>query len=80
MRAAGLLATVNTDDPALTNLNLGQEYAAVAHAFGYTWDDMMRIALDGVEAFWLSESDKTALRLRIIDAGRTLRPDEDSNA
>ena len=78
MRAAGLLATVNTDDPALTDVNLGQEYAAVAHAFGYTRDDMMHIALDGVEACWLSESDKAALQLRIIEAGSTMRPDEDS--
>lgn len=80
MRAAGLLATVNTDDPALTDLNLGQEYAAVARAFEYTWDDMVQIALDGVEACWLPYSDKDALRLRIIEAGTTLRPDDDSNA
>ena len=80
MRAAGLLATVNTDDPALTDLNLGQEYAAVARAFEYTWDDMVQIALDGVEACWLPGSDKDALRLRIIEAGTTLRPDDDSNA
>jgi adenosine deaminase len=75
MRAVGLLATVNTDDPALSDLNLGQEYAAVARAFEYTWDDMVQIACDGVEACWLPESDKAALRLRIIEAGTTLRPD-----
>ena len=87
MRAAGLLATVNTDDPALSDMNLGQEYAAVARAFKYTWDDMVQIALDGVQACWLPESDKAALRPRIIEAGTTLRPDDgpqrlarDSNA
>jgi adenosine deaminase len=80
MRAAGLLATVNTDDPALSDLNLGKEYAAVAHAFQYTWDDMVQIALDGVEACWLPESDKAALRRRIIEAGTTLRPEDDSHA
>lgn len=78
MRAAGLLATVNTDDPALTDMNLGQEYAAVAHAFDYSWDDMVQIALDGVAACWLSESDKATLRLRIIDAEKTLRPGDSS--
>ena len=72
MRAAGLLATVNTDDPALSNLNLGQEYGAVAKAFDYGWDDMVQIALDGVEACWLDESDKAALRARIIEAGTSL--------
>jgi adenosine deaminase len=80
MRAAGLLATVNTDDPALSDLNLGQEYAAVARAFDYTWGDMVQIALDGVESCWLPESDKAALRRRIIKAGTTLRPDDDLNA
>ena len=64
----------------LSDLNLGKEYAAVAHAFTYTWDDMVQIALDGVEACWLPESDKAALRRRIIEAGTTLRPEDDSHA
>lgn len=65
MRDAGLLATLNTDDPALTDLDLGYEYRSVAEAFGYGWDDMVAIALDGVEACWLDEVDKAALRQRI---------------
>jgi adenosine deaminase len=32
MRAAGLLATLNTDDPALIELDLGTEYRSVAEA------------------------------------------------
>jgi adenosine deaminase len=74
MRAAGLLATLNTDDPALTDLDLGGEYAAVAAAFGWGWDEMVAIALDGVEACWLHEDDKAALRTRITAAARALRP------
>jgi adenosine deaminase len=74
MRATGLLATVNTDDPALSDLDLGKEYALVADAFGYTWDDMVGIALDGVEACWLPESDKTALRQRVVAVGNGARP------
>jgi adenosine deaminase len=58
MRAAGLLATVNTDDPAFIDLDLGAEYAAVAHAFGWGWPEMIEVALDGIEACWLDESDK----------------------
>lgn len=68
MREAGLLATVNTDDPALSDVNLGQEYAAVAAAFGYGWDDMVQIALDGVDACWLDETDKATLRARVTAA------------
>jgi hypothetical protein len=41
---------------------------------------MVQIALDGVEACWLPESDKAALRRRIIEAGTTLRPEDDSHA
>jgi adenosine deaminase len=76
MRAAGLLATVNTDDPALSDLDLGKEYAAVAAAFGYGWDDMVRIALDGVEACWLDEPDKVTSRERVRSVAERLAPAE----
>jgi adenosine deaminase len=65
MREAGLLATLNTDDPALTDLDLGREYHSVAEAFGYGFEDMARIALDGVEASWLDGDDKRALAARV---------------
>lgn len=74
MRTAGLLATLNTDDPALTDLDLGREYTSVAAAFDWGWDDMVQIALDGVEACWLDDADKAGLRRRITDAARTLDP------
>jgi adenosine deaminase len=62
MRAAGLLATVNTDDPALSDLDLGREYAAVSRAFGWGWEQMVQVALDGIEASWLDDSEKADLR------------------
>ena len=65
MREAGLLATLNTDDPALTDLDLGREYLSVMRAFNFTWDDMVRISLDGVEATWLDPGDKAALAARV---------------
>ena len=68
MRAAGLLATVNTDDPAFIDLDLGAEYAAVAAAFGWGWPEMVQIALDGVEASWLDDQGKADLRRRIAAA------------
>ena len=48
MREAGLLATLNTDDPALTDLDLGREYSSCMEAFDYRWEDMVAIAVDGV--------------------------------
>jgi adenosine deaminase len=68
MRAAGLLATVNTDDPALSDLDLGREYAAVAQAFGWGWDQMIELALDGIEASWLDDSEKADLRTLVAMA------------
>ena len=72
MREAGLLATLNTDDPALTDLDLGQEYRSVMAAFGYGWDDMVAIALDGVEASWLDDAEKRELRARVERAAAEL--------
>ena len=76
MRAAGLLATLNTDDPALIDLDLGAEYAAVAEAFDWGWQEMVEVALDGVEACWLDGGDKAVLRRRVEEAATALRPDE----
>jgi adenosine deaminase len=62
MRDAGLLATINTDDPAMTDLDLGREYAAVASALGYTFAEMCAIALDSLDATWLDDGERAALR------------------
>ncbi len=62
MREAGLLATLNTDDPAMTDLDLGKEYRSVAEALGFSFEDMAQVALDGVEATWLDEDEKGRMR------------------
>jgi adenosine deaminase len=72
MREAGLLATLNTDDPALTDLDLGQEYRATMAAFGYSFEEMVQIALDGVAATWLDDSDQRALARHVEDQGAKL--------
>jgi adenosine deaminase len=75
MREAGLLATLNTDDPALTDLDLGKEYRTAMAAFGYAWDDMVAIALDGVEASWLDEGEKRQLSARVREQAQRLGAD-----
>ena len=62
MREAGLLATINTDDPGMTNLDLGVEYRTVAAAQRLSFDEIAAVALDGVEASWLEGDDKRRLR------------------
>ncbi|MEO5899176.1 MAG: adenosine deaminase [Ilumatobacteraceae bacterium] len=66
MRDAGLLVTLNTDDPGLVGLDLTAEYLLSATAFGYGWDDLVAIALAGVEASWLDAGDKAALQRRVV--------------
>jgi adenosine deaminase len=61
MRAAGLLATLNTDDPALVGLDLTQEYELSAAAFNYGADDMVEISLDGIAGSWLDDTEATML-------------------
>lgn len=77
MREAGLLATLNTDDPAMTDLDLGKEYRSVAEALDLSFEDMAAVALDGVEATWLDDDEKRSLRQdfeREIDALRADAP------
>jgi adenosine deaminase len=74
MRSAGLLATLNTDDPALIDLDLATEYAAVQAAYDYSWAEMVAIALDGVDATWLDDGDRRRLRHRVEEAATRLRP------
>lgn len=61
MREAGLLVTLNTDDPAMIDLNLTEEYLLTASAFGYDWDELVSIALDAVDASWIDASEKQAV-------------------
>ena len=62
MREAGLLATINTDDPAMTDLDLGREYRSVAGALGFSDRAMADFALDGIEGSWLDDADRRSLR------------------
>lgn len=66
MRAEGLLATLNTDDPALVGLDLTQEYELCAETFGYDEADMVDIALDGVAGSWLESADAEKIRSEIL--------------
>jgi adenosine deaminase len=74
MREEGLLATLNTDDPAMTDLDLGKEYRSVAMALAMSFDDMAAVALAGVEASWLDESDRRALRSEFETQIEAIRP------
>ena len=74
MAAAGLHLTLNSDDPAFMATDLGEEYAALAHAMGYGFDDMVAISLAGVDATWLPPTERSELRERVLAAAAELGP------
>lgn len=62
MRQAGLLVTLNTDDPAMIDMDLGREYRAVAAAQELSPGDVADVALDGIEASWMDDGEKRDMR------------------
>ena len=74
MRQAGLLATLNTDDPAMTDLDLGKEYRTVARALEMPWSEMEEVALEGVEATWLDDAEKRSLHAQFERELAGIRP------
>ena len=66
MRAAGLVVTLNTDDPAMIDLDLTEELELTARTFGWGWDDLVELTLAAVDAAWLDEPD----RRRLVDRVR----------
>jgi adenosine deaminase len=65
MRQAGLHVTLNTDDPAMIDDDLGKEYATLARAHGYGFAEMVEISLAGVDATWQDDDDRRRLRERV---------------
>jgi adenosine deaminase len=80
MREAGLLATLNTDDPGMTDLDLGKEYRTVATALGLSFEEIAAVALDGIEASWLDDDAKRAMRADFESTLVGLRPAADASA
>ena len=61
----GILVTVNTDDPAMFNNSLAEEYAGLAEVHGFTPAELRQLALNAVAASWLPEPRKAALAKEI---------------
>jgi adenosine deaminase len=70
LREAGVLVTINTDDPAMMELDLGEEYRRVGEAYGLSLDELGRLAIEGIESTWLDETDRRALAAEFEDALR----------
>ncbi len=57
----GVKVTINSDDPAYFGGYIADNYRAAAEALGLGHDDLVRIAIDGVEASFLDEGRKAEL-------------------
>jgi len=59
---AGALVTLNSDDPTFFRFDLADEYERIAATFGYDHEAMIKFRNNAIDAAWLDESDKAALR------------------
>jgi adenosine deaminase len=62
MIGAGLNVMLNSDDPTMFHTDIGKEYVDFCGQNNYGADLVRRLVLNGVEATWLDDPDKAALR------------------
>lgn len=70
---AGLLVTINSDDPPFFETTLTEEYRRVAMHFGFNADDLCVLVLNSVQAAFLPPAEKTALLKRVEQELTALR-------
>jgi adenosine deaminase len=58
---AGMLVTVNTDDPKMFQTRLADEYRLLEQEFGFTKTDIHELILSAIRASWLPEDRKKTL-------------------
>ncbi|WP_219924237.1 adenosine deaminase [Nocardioides campestrisoli] len=62
---AGLRVTIDSDDPPMFGTDPTHDFRVLAHALGYGRDQLAAFTDNAVEACWLDETDKAALRRRV---------------
>lgn len=62
MADAGLNLTINSDDPPMFSIDLGDEYVTLHDIMGFSLDEIRRFALNGIDAAWVDESTKQRWR------------------
>ena len=58
---AGMIVTVNTDDPKMFQTSLADEYRLLEQECGWTKAEICRVILYAIESSWLSDERKTSL-------------------
>lgn len=62
----GVLASINTDDPAVQGVDISHEYQIAAPAAGLSRDQIRQAQINGLEIAFLSEAEKQALREKVL--------------
>lgn len=61
LHVAGVPVTINTDDPAMMELDLGGEYRRVSRALDLTANDLAELAIEGISSTFLDPVDQASL-------------------
>ena len=75
---AGLLVTVNSDDPALFGADLNREYEVLVDHFGFSADELEQVSLNGLHASLLPEPDQAQLEAEFRAQFAQLRTDAET--
>jgi adenosine deaminase len=59
--SAGMIVTVNTDDPKMFQTRLAEEYRLLEQECGFSKSDIRELILSAIRAAWLPEDRKTSL-------------------
>lgn len=74
---AGLCVTIDSDDPPMFGTDPTHDFRVLALALGYGHAELSALTRNAVQACWLDETDKAALRRRVDDAIAALAPSAD---
>jgi adenosine deaminase len=64
---AGLLLTINSDDPPLFGTDLNKEYQVLVNEFDFSQSDLEQISLNAIQASFLSQREKQRLAQEFKD-------------
>ena len=64
----GVIASLNTDDPAVQGVDIIHEYTITAPAAGLTHEQIRQAQINGLEMAFLSNEEKQALREKVAAA------------
>ena len=70
---AGVLVTVNSDDPSLFGTTLTDEFLILARHWGYDADGLQRIALNALDAAFLADEERSGLCADFLNEFASLR-------